>query len=693
MSYKMVILLSFVLAVVFTFPAIFHLFGQYIGDGYDNYEYASYMGLAAKHIQLGSFPFVPTDYWRYPAGFDFPRAFDSYLTVTLGTVLTLIFSLPLGYNLTILFLMTLNGFFSYLFFERLSRSRLIGVIGMVLYGFSFYNLAKAASHPNLLLTGVFAFLGWSVLGLIQKEKYNLRDYFWFFLNIILVLTQSIIYGLFLVLFGLMALTIVILINKQLIFSLKQKVNDSRRLFLSFIIFTLLFLLLIYFPHLKALMSNQFCFLDRSKTLFELSPSLLDFLLPNTYLKIILAKFVSSPSLPSIEKAVFIGFAEIAFFLAFFLTRVSGKIKLFLGLGFLIPFVLALGYGKDNQFFLLPYHFLANIFPFSLVATPGRFFPVFYLFITVSIALLLVSLNKYKIGRLIIVVFLILIILERLPYSFYLAETFKNEPYYDLIKKENTKAVLDIPVNIFHPRYNILSFYYRKAIVNGYFHWSADGTKEKAFIQRDGLISRYSCSDLDPIITRGLSYPLEDGFDKDMLKLLKEFNIATLVVHKDDKFYHPVCTNVRLRLGRFLPFVQELQETGMVEKQIANQALEGKPSFTFYFPKDGTFYLDGFYLAPSNQTSFILTLDNKPVDFSYGWTIKNDYTMELTPKYTIVKKVPAGSILTAYSPYDVNHTEFSLWYRYVADKNAKVLPYNPPISKIYEDENTIVYHVN
>jgi hypothetical protein len=168
----LVILFSALITILFTWPGILSLSSRYIGDGYDNYEYASYQSLAAQRITSGQFPFGFTNFWRYPVGFDFGRGFDSYLTVSTGAFLKLFLGMPLSYNLTIYVLLILNGLFSYIFFRYLTGSKSLGLIGAIIYGFSFYALARGSSHPNLMFEGGIPLLFLAVIRLMKKEVHG-----------------------------------------------------------------------------------------------------------------------------------------------------------------------------------------------------------------------------------------------------------------------------------------------------------------------------------------------------------------------------------------------------------------------------------------------------------------------------------------------------------------------------------------
>lgn len=698
--------IAFLLSVWFTFPGILNLQNAYIGDGGDNYEYAAYMGLAVKHIGWGVFPYHPTDFWRYPVGFDFSRGFDSYLTVTIGALLTMMVGLPLSYNLTIIMLMIANGVISYLLFKFITRSKVLGYVGMLMYGFSFYTVAKAASHPNLLFNGGITLYAWSILRFFRHEKITRKDLIIFFASLVLIASGSTLYFIFVMFFTVLYGLLLYYFDHALLLSVIHKIRSDTKTFFKIFGITFVVLLIMYYPHITAIFNHSFVLFQRDKVLYELTPSIFDYFLPNWYLRIFLAKFVVSPGIPSIEKAVFLGWAELAFFVAFFFGRFKRKFKAYMAILFFLPFVLSLGYGKEDAFPILPYRFLSNIFPFNVLVETGRYYVIFYLFITLAVLLFLHSIQRKRLRWALIGTFVILMLLERFPTSFYLSSPLNNEPYVEAVKKDNSQAVLDLPLNPYYAQYDVLSLYYDKAIVNGYFHWSADGNKEKRFIMdEDGLINRYSCSDIDPILVRGMDYGLETGFDIQMLELLKKHNIRTIVIHLDDKFYHPVCKNVRLRLSRLFPYIKSLdgkpESTTPLdsydpykEKQIVARMWDGKPSFTFYFPDSGNFNLDGAYFDPSEPAPFTITIDNKPVDFAYNWnTLANGKAVEMNPKYTVKFPVAAGQFIRFSSPQEVGNTFFSLWYVYVPDATSSAIPLNLPLEKIHEDEKAIIYHVN
>jgi len=681
--------LSIFFALLFLWPTLPHLTTQFIGDGGDNYEYASYMGYTAREISLGNFPLNPTNYWRYPDGIDFNRSFDSYLTLSIGTFWTLLIGLPISYNLTVITLLSLNGLFSYLFFRYISKSTILGILGMIIYGFAFYPLAKSSSHLNLLFVGGFPLFAYALIRLLAYPHPKQKDFVFVALSALFVALGSLQY--FVLLFIACLLTLLVFgisYPSKLHQYLTLLLQNAKAVCIASSIFGVGFLLFFH-PQLVSLISGTFQFSGRSDVLFETTPGIWNFFLPNGYREILLGKLVTNPHSISIESAVFIGWVELILFALFLTTKaIDRRFRLMMGLLFLIPFFFALGYGKENSFFLLPYTVLQHLPLFSTISEPGRYFVLFYLILTTGIVLYLRYAPSQKYLTRALILILLLVSLERFPTAVKMVATLKNEPYIKTVQQYDTKAVVDLPINLYYPNYNLLSLFYERPIVNGYFHWSADGDKEKAFLTQSGLLERYSCNTNDPILET-LDEIAEIQADAHMIGTLKEAAITTLVLHKDNKFYHDVCRNVRLRLTLLTPFVTIPQET-RIQTEITTLQTEGKPSITVYFPKNGIFHLDGLYIAPQKDAPFMITTSTGQ-EIGYTWVpIGPPHAFELSPKDTIEVPVTAGSTLTISSTSMLTNTFFSLWYRYVPEENTTAVPYEPTLLNVFEDKNTIVY---
>jgi len=165
-------LFLFLLSIVFSFPAILSLPIQVIGDGGDNLQFLSFQYVGNMLFSQGNFPFEETNFWRYPVGISFQSSYDSTLLILLGLIFySFTQNGVLVYNLSLFVIFFLNAILSYLTFRRFFPS-LISLIGTIIYGFSFYSLARLLGHPIfcfLQLSPSFSFLSLTFQKKKQKE--------------------------------------------------------------------------------------------------------------------------------------------------------------------------------------------------------------------------------------------------------------------------------------------------------------------------------------------------------------------------------------------------------------------------------------------------------------------------------------------------------------------------------------------
>ncbi len=684
--------LSLLFAIIVTFPSIFHVGSTFIGDGWDNYQQAGYQAFVGKELREGQNPLIHTNFWRYPVGFDFSRAFDSYLAIGSGGLFSTILPMPLSYNLSIYLLLTLNGIASYYFFKKISQQHLLGLLGAIMYGFSFYVLSKTGSHANLIFVGAFPLTGLSLLKLRSEQPADKRSLILYSTTVAAILLGAMQYIILLGLELFWVLVIYVVLYKTEAKTLLERLSNHFGTWILLFTSSATAFLLLFNAQLTALLSGNFIFFARADVLKHATPSITDFFLPNAYLSFLSLPYMHSLSDSSIEKVVFFGYIELVLFFLFFVSKYTTRLKVFLGLAFLLPFLLSLGYGDYNRFFLLPYHAVSHIFPFTGIAEAGRF-SVISLFLMSTAAILFLKDSRLSKKRMVMYCIIAGIILERLTFGFPLSDSL-HDKYTTIVKALPGKAVLDIPVNPYYARYNMLSLYYDKPIVNGYFHWSADGPREQSFLFHDSYLSLFSCSESDPILNSPTEQAFQHVINKQLVTILRDNNIKTIVVHKDDKFYHTVCTNVRQRLATLLNQTYSLSSTKNTgQKQLQGTLSETKPAISLYFPTKGVLYLDGAYLAPSSQANFAITLDNSPLQAEYGFDHGPDaYSLELMPKQAINIDVAAGSTLALSSEDYIKQTVFSVWYRYEPEGNDTI-PLAQPFQKEYEDDKSAVYSVH
>jgi len=697
----LIFFIFFVLSIIFTFPSILHLGDKLIGDGGDNYQYFSFQYIAGQKIKNFAYPFSQTDIFRYPAGFNFGIGYDSVLNALIGAIIGLFVSNIIAYNLTVLLLLSLNGLLSYILFRYISKNTLLGFFGALIYGFSSYVMARTAGHINLMFVGALPFMVYSILKIYESEITH-KDIFRFYMSFFLVFAGSFQYALLTIIgISLFVLTSFAFYKKELI-GLYQKIIKKWRSFLLIGIPFFIIMFIIAYPFLKASMTGSISSLDRSSSVSEFSPSLVDFIVPNHFSRLLIGNFMNSltSSQKSIEKAVFIGFAEIVLFIGLLFSHYQKKLKIFLITLITIFFVLSLGnsvkiFGMNVG---LPFILLYNKFPFSYIPEAGRFFIFFYLIFTVLVIYFLNNLLSKK--NLLIYIFLafafILIIFERLPYQFWLSPMFENKQYIKFVKQGKGAAAFDIPAqNHFDTTtYNILPYVYNKKIISGYFHYLADTKNTKYFLDNP-IINRFVCN--------GGSYisalqPAEyQQLNNALVEMLKSNDIYTIVVHKNDpedhaKYYFPDCANVRVQASTLLPQLFFPDQTGQQKiMSLFFPAILGIGD-TINFPKNGIFYIDGIQAYPSDWLPLHISVDDKEITMNKDWAIRGGKNVTLDPFLKI--SVNKGSKIS-FSFEKNNNTGYSfikLWYRYEpTTKQINDLSING-IKKIYEDDDAAVFSI-
>ncbi|MBI2612149.1 hypothetical protein HYW54_05420 [Candidatus Gottesmanbacteria bacterium] len=505
-------LLGILAVVIFTFPSIFHISDRIIGDGGDNYQFLAFQNLAWREFESGQFPFGWTNYWRYPVGFNFGISYDSSLLLTLGIVLYPIVSNPVVvYNLSVLLFLLFNYISSYIFFRYVTKSTFLGILGGLIYGFSFYSLARMGGHPNLIFTGFVPLLAYSLYR-IYKTQGDFISFVVLTIASILVYMSSLQY-LLLVSGALLITTPIFIVFYPTVF--KEFVNilwqKKKLVLVSFIIIGSIF----FFFH------GQRLEMIVSKKLILPTPEIVsvpldNYFLPNIYSKT-LSAIAANNTREWIEYVVFLGFAEFILFLVFLVSSVlPGRLRGFIAFLVLILFILSTG--------MVVYSLVFFTLPFRGIIEPGRFYVVFYFLITLGI---LLSLPKRLLFLLIIFA---IIFLERLPNNFYSSPTLYDRDLVKSVASIKSEAVLDVP--IFTEwwngnRYDLYSVYYDKPIVNGYIHWSGNDASTKSFLEK---LQGFSCDS-----------SRASGFDVSKVRpLLLSTNIHTIVFHKDISIPHAEC---------------------------------------------------------------------------------------------------------------------------------------------------------
>jgi hypothetical protein len=496
-----------------------------IGDMGDGYQFVSFQYLANRLFSLGQFPFGWTDFWRYPYGIDFQNSYDSSLLIIFGLFLYRFLSNPiLIYNISVFSFILLNLIFSYYSFSLLYPS-IISLIGTIIYGLSFYSIAKLGGHINLFLISVFP-LFFVSLYRIYLKKGSMKSFLFLSFSSILLAFSSLQY--ILILLGslpfIFLITLVFFkekVKKFIEILWKQKINLLTSLLSIIIIFSL------FHGHkIISLFNKQIQFPSQP---FSVPP--INFIIPNSYLKTLVGLFPNKSNY-SIEQVVFFGYVEITLFVISIYKLKKNKIFWYQLSLLIVFFIISLG----NHF----YGYLFRLFPYSGIFESNRFFVICYLVFTLII---LHSLSKIK-NQKIIAIIIVLLILERLPVNFYLSPSLYDKNFVEKLRSIASKTILNLPLftnSGWHEQYyNMYSVYSGKPIVNGYIHWSGETNSSQAFIRN---FQEYTCYyDLN----LSIDYNKEIAEEKKniLLKLLIKYDIKIVVLHKDLSYYEVNCNQAQ-----------------------------------------------------------------------------------------------------------------------------------------------------
>lgn len=684
----LLVLLAVILTILFTFPSILHLNSALIGDGGDAYQYAGFQQLVANNLRLQQWPFAYTTLWRYPFGFDFSRGFDSVFMSLGGGLLLLLTQQPvLSYNLMIYLAFVFDFLAGWWFFRAWSNNRWLVLLASVLFAFSFYDLARAHGHANLLLTGGFPL----VLAALRNFylQTNKKNFFWLCTSVLVVTCCSAQYFVLLAI-GLAVAGIVALLSFRS--ELKAFFWRIGKKFWQFVPILLLFALLwlsFFGPYIAAVLKNDYE--GRDKTV-NLSPHWLDFVLPAKFLEFPLAQLNPYPlDSNSVEYVVTFDAVLLILVLLLLPLLVKDRFSRFLSLIFFIFLLLSFGKGNPVQAFL-PYNFL-HFFPFSAVEEPGRF----SLLAQVVLLWLLVKLgSRSKLFQaktpLLLWVACLLVIALRLPLLGFTISTPYLGPGVQLVKALPGKAVLDIPadsaVNGFYP------FWYQKSIVTGYPHFLANTKESLAFLRQAGIADAFTCGSNPAQFTQQ---------DMDLLRnKLKSYDVQILTVRVRSTLIWPRCYGVLKRVNEYLPNALLAYAT-TAEPGVSHNLyryVQQPLQTSLFFPQDGEFQLLGITLlpAPSSPTDFQLHFQDETISFHVeNWHLREnagqaEAAIDFYGADEWKRSVQAGQSISIESeqiPPDLGVVSF--WYRYQPNSTSVArYPSNSWATKLYNDDDLAVY---
>lgn len=691
LQYTAIVGFFIVLTIIFTFPAILHLTDRVIGDGVDGYQSLGFQFIANQNLSKGLFPFQWTTLWRYPMGFDFSRGFDGILHAILGGFLLFVFRNPiLVYNVTILTYLILNGILSFILFEYISNSLLLGLLGGTIYGLSFFPLARSVGHSNIMLVGVFPFFLFGMLKVIHS--FSWKNICLFCVACFLVMISSLQFTVLAIIgTGILFLVVCIchtLFAKHLLglFFIHKKKG-----FLILIVTTILFFML-FNSQIFALINKSFIFAQP----ITYSPSILDYFIPVNSYALLLSHFVSN-GVRQIERTVFLGYVEPFLFICFILmSHIKRRVKSIIILFFFITIIFSLGAISLDSKLILPYGLLIHTLPFSAIPETGRYYVLFYLALTIGIVLFLKQYaENYKRFVWVTGAVFIFICIERLPYNFYLSPTL-NESYTKVVRGTSARAVLDIP--LLNQAHDILPIYYRKPIVSGYIHWSAD-TAESQVLLTDPAFQRFVCS------SSGHKSDISNqDLNKRFINRLQRYGITTIVIHKNWRLQLPECKNVWTELPRVFP--QYTHITNAKEGSLNLYEWTSNPlNYSWYFSSKGTLklYLLHYKLSSYSEKNIDIQVNRKSI-ISKDWKFNKSnspsfLSLWIGPpekQYPYVIPTEPGTTIN-FIGFDNSPIQrfVTIQYSFVANNvsiQRKATYRQAPLHKIFEDNNTEVWEL-
>jgi hypothetical protein len=502
------------LTLVYIAPALPHLTTKIIGDGGDNYQFLGFQYLAKRLIATDGFPLGKTTYWRYPAGIDFQSATDSMMFVTIGLLLYRFSADPvLVYNASVAVLLFLNLALTYLAFRTWFR-RHLALIGAVVYGLSFYSLAKVGGHVNLILTAGFP-LFFCALYRIARDGGRVRDFALLACSVALLALSSLQYPL-LLLGALPFLLLLQVIFARPMFHRLIGAIWARKTFLLFAV-GLTLAIVLPFEGRKML---EFL---RGETILPTDQFIavppVNFILPNAYIPALVAA-TPNGTRSWIEYSVFIGFVEMLGLAAAILWLEHTPAIRFLMSSIIVLSVISMG--------AWPYSLLFGVMPYRGIIEPGRFYTLLYLAITFLILLWLEKIRDWRV----LLAFGLLAAVERLPLHFHLSPSHQEAEVTAAVQSKPTNAVLDLPVYSSWWRgqlYDLYSVYYDRPIVAGYFHWSGDRPETRVLLDK---LKNFQCyyDSSEAVHLPTVADP--DRLLHLVLDSLEKYDIRVVVIHKD-----------------------------------------------------------------------------------------------------------------------------------------------------------------
>lgn len=550
-----------IFVILFTFPSMLHLRTHLIGDGGDNLEFFNYMHLVKNNLDNNRSAFAHTRLYRYPAGFNLNLGSDAHLFTYIGGLLINFFNPYIVFNILTMLVLFINGIASYFFFFALTKQFFPSIIGTLMYAFSYNVLARGGGYTSVLNVAGFPLLAWSITHIVQRQKIEWRDVFFFFSSLYFLSISSLQHIVTFTCTVLIVMCVSLLFYPKQVSSLVNKLKENWvKILTSALLFTNAFILT-YFPYFQMIIRHSSEWLNANKPQIYYNIPLVAYLFPSPYLNTFLSFYFnllagqigwSLDQIRDIDFVLFYGFAEIITFVIVLFLSKSRKM-LFLLACFVLIFLFSFPLPSNGLFY--PFWVIQHSFPFSSVGEPERFYSTQSLFAAMIVVFGLVHV---KTNRLILFILVLLLVGERLPKSYFQSQIYPSRFHYE-VQELPGSAVFDIPVlgnfltvygaeaNGYLPRqYYMEAFFYNKPIVDGYINWPAENAGANSYIGAEPII-QFAC-DKSGEISESIVH--SRNLNKDLDVFLRKYNIRTIVIHKKI-FNLDVCYNVRARTAALI----------------------------------------------------------------------------------------------------------------------------------------------
>lgn len=672
-----------VLSLLFSRIAFINPTTQIVGDGGDKYEFFGYMHLVNQNISQFKYPFSFTTTFRYPVGFDFSYGHVGAIVALLGAFLAFLMPLPLAYNLTLVIILWLNLFVTFVLLRKIlehtsipdEKRDLTAFVGALLDGWSPYVFAHLNGQISLSLTIGAPLLFYSVVNLylLLKKNHRLKliDFLFIPFSLIILSLSSVQYLLIagqIICAVLGTLLITILIRQDRATVCVYFINTIRKHYVYFLFAFIFFLIpFIYFHggYLKAILTKQIVLTSVEITNPQIRPTIIDIFVPNTYLGSWWSALNSTYE--TIEKPV--GFGILGWIMIIGYIFYEKNIR-----------------NKQTMIMLLLTIFFSLLFlKLFFVPEPARIWP----FVSFPVIVLLVVYLR-KLPRNLILILITLLLLERTTFLIRTTSLSLPQKAIEAVRNQPGRAVLHVPLVTTQAYHSALSYFWDKSVVDGYFLHIANTPEANSFLE-DQDIKKFICTNESLAV---------EAIDIEILsKKLKSLDIFTVVLIKEgangDMWWYKECENVRALWELIHPKRALPDEDRIVEEKFIFGRQESINS-NLLFTEDGEVRFERITVWPHSINDLsVATPGGILVQPDWKSIVGNerDLIYDLFPRLTF--PVLVGDKLTLYSNKQSRdeNTYVTIYYNYKRNPNlgTQSQQIDPsPLTLIYEDSNIEVY---